>query len=145
MKKIIGFFVLIGLASCSLMETEIKKVETFDNSPESGKSQSTASLLGVGEMEAQHIVEADFAIRNEGGEVDENGYVQLENLSKNAVSWHWDFGNGITSTAKTPVHTYPIHGFYPITLTVTDKWGNKHSLTREVLVLCIFGGGSHNE
>ncbi|WP_169951621.1 LamG-like jellyroll fold domain-containing protein [Microbispora sp. H11081] len=36
------------------------------------------------------------------------------------VSYAWDFGDGTTGTGKTPTHTYPAAGDYPVTLTVTD-------------------------
>jgi len=32
----------------------------------------------------------------------------------------WDFGDGLTSTAQNPSHTYTANGDYPIVLTVTD-------------------------
>lgn len=34
------------------------------------------------------------------------------------TSWLWDFGNGDTSTAQNPSHTYSMHGYYTVTLTV---------------------------
>ena len=39
------------------------------------------------------------------------------------VSWLWDFGDGTTSTEKSPVHTYAL-GNYTVTLKVTDSKGN---------------------
>jgi hypothetical protein len=32
--------------------------------------------------------------------------------------WHWDFGDGNTSTHQNPTHTYANHGTYTVTLTV---------------------------
>ena len=37
------------------------------------------------------------------------------------VSWLWDFGDGQSSTAQNPVHTYAADGVYNVTLTVTDN------------------------
>jgi gliding motility-associated-like protein len=37
-----------------------------------------------------------------------------------ADTWDWDFGDGNTSTAQNPVHTYSLPGIYTITLTVTN-------------------------
>lgn len=37
--------------------------------------------------------------------------------------WNWDFGDGQTSDAQNPVHTYERVGLYPVTLTVTRANG----------------------
>ena len=51
--------------------------------------------------------------------------VEFEDLSTgNPNSWLWDFGNGITSTQQHPVLVYPIHGFYTVSLTVSDASTN---------------------
>ncbi|MDF2958135.1 MAG: Serine protease [Candidatus Alkanophagales archaeon MCA70_species_1] len=39
------------------------------------------------------------------------------------LSYHWDFGDGYTSTNKNPTHTYKSGGNYSVTLTVTDSGG----------------------
>jgi hypothetical protein len=39
------------------------------------------------------------------------------------VAWSWDFGDGATSTAQSPAHTYAQAGDYTVTLTVTDDDG----------------------
>jgi len=41
----------------------------------------------------------------------------------NLVSWAWDFGDGNTSAAQHPVHTYGAGGGFVVTLTVTDDGG----------------------
>ncbi|UCF81217.1 MAG: PKD domain-containing protein, partial [Acidobacteriota bacterium] len=38
-------------------------------------------------------------------------------------TYMWSFGNGDTSTAASPVYTYPADGSYTVTLTVTDSFG----------------------
>ena len=40
--------------------------------------------------------------------------------STGAVSWHWDFGDGETSTLQNPVHTYAKSGTYFVTLNVSN-------------------------
>lgn len=49
--------------------------------------------------------------------------VQLTNNSVNATSWLWDFGDGTTSAAFSPSHTYAVHGNYSVTLTATGECG----------------------
>jgi hypothetical protein len=39
------------------------------------------------------------------------------------VAWSWDFGDGATSSASSPAHTYTQAGDYSVTLTVTDDDG----------------------
>ena len=42
--------------------------------------------------------------------------VQFSNLSNNASSYYWDFGDGSTSTSQNPSHTYNSYGNYTVTL-----------------------------
>src|SRR4029077_20963569 len=39
------------------------------------------------------------------------------------TSWQWTFGDGGTSTARSPSHTYPNAGSYSVSLTVTTSAG----------------------
>lgn len=41
-----------------------------------------------------------------------------------ATSYVWNFGDGTTSTAQNPVHTYDIGGTYTASLTVTSAAGS---------------------
>jgi len=40
--------------------------------------------------------------------------VQFTDRSENATGWSWDFGDGNTSTAQNPVHTYSVVGNYTV-------------------------------
>jgi len=46
--------------------------------------------------------------------------IELENTSVNGISYLWDFGDGNTSTAENPSHTYSDYGTYTISLTATN-------------------------
>lgn len=46
--------------------------------------------------------------------------------------WHWDFGDGNTSTEQNPEHTYADEGSYQVTLTVTDRKGNTDSISKTI-------------
>ncbi|MCQ8894565.1 MAG: PQQ-binding-like beta-propeller repeat protein, partial [Methanolinea sp.] len=41
------------------------------------------------------------------------------------TGWHWDFGDGSSSTLQNPVHTYRSPGIYPVNLTVTGPAGTR--------------------
>jgi PKD repeat protein len=49
------------------------------------------------------------------------------------ASYHWDFGDGVTSDEQNPVHTYTKAGAYQISLTATNSAGSD-SVTRNVHV-----------
>ncbi|SNR61374.1 GEVED domain-containing protein [Hymenobacter mucosus] len=50
--------------------------------------------------------------------------VQFTDKSEHApTSWHWNFGDGSTSTLQNPSHTYQSTGFYAVSLTVTNTFG----------------------
>jgi PKD repeat protein len=48
--------------------------------------------------------------------------------------YHWDFGDGNTSTDENPGHFYDAYGFYDVTLTVTDDAGDVASTSKTVPV-----------
>ena len=50
--------------------------------------------------------------------------VQFNNTSQNAISYFWDFGDGNTSNAVSPSHTYSSPGSYHVTLIATNANGS---------------------
>ncbi len=51
--------------------------------------------------------------------------VQFKDNSTNTVtSWAWSFGDGTTSNAQNPKHTYKVPGLYDVRLTATGPWGS---------------------
>jgi hypothetical protein len=60
--------------------------------------------------------------------------VSFTNHSKSAQTWTWDFGDGATSTARNPAHTYAVAGAYTVTLIVVGTDGSTGSLSLVVSV-----------
>lgn len=46
------------------------------------------------------------------------------------TSWEWAFGDGESSTAANPEHTYSTPGVYTVSLTVSDSAGRRATLTK---------------
>ncbi len=55
--------------------------------------------------------------------------VTFSDMSIDAVKWHWDFGDGDTSSLQNPTHIYQTSPLDSITLTVTDVNGCVKSLS----------------
>jgi PKD repeat protein len=52
--------------------------------------------------------------------------------SNEAVSWHWDFGDGTVSEETNPLHHFPADEFYNVCLTVLQASGKSCSFCRQV-------------
>lgn len=67
-----------------------------------------------------------------------NTNIQFQDQSVSGTtinSWHWDFGDGSTSTLQNPQHTYPNAGTYQVELTITNIAGFSSTMTQEVDIL----------
>lgn len=56
--------------------------------------------------------------------------VNFQNTSTGSASWHWDFGDGTTSTAQNPSHTYTSYGNFSVTLIATNIAGCTDTLIK---------------
>ncbi len=59
----------------------------------------------------------------------------FNNGSTDAVSYHWDFGDGSTSTDEDPAHTYATDGTYMVQLIATNPCGSDTSSSLVVIVM----------
>jgi len=62
--------------------------------------------------------------------------VQFFDLSINATSWSWDFGDGGTSTLQDPIHIYTSGGTYTVKLTASNT-GSSDVLTSTNLITVV--------
>ncbi|KKN43835.1 hypothetical protein LCGC14_0699270 [marine sediment metagenome] len=61
--------------------------------------------------------------------------VQFTESASNEQAWSWDFGDGATSTAQNPSHTYTEAGVYTVTLTVTNPGGQDTEIKADYITV----------
>ncbi|MBL0308686.1 MAG: PKD domain-containing protein [Bacteroidetes bacterium] len=61
---------------------------------------------------------------------DESSPINFNNQSTNSDSWVWDFGDGNSSTQRSPSHTYTSPGVYTIVLVAANQYGCDDTFTR---------------
>jgi PKD repeat protein len=71
-----------------------------------------------------------------------NNHVQFTNLSTNAISYLWDFGDGNTSTQVNPSHTYTFSGTFNVKLLATSLYGCQELTTKNSFVTITPSAGS---
>lgn len=59
----------------------------------------------------------------------EMGSITFNNMSVGATAYNWDFGDGITSTAISPAHTYALPGLYTVQLIASNFLGCSDTAT----------------
>jgi PKD domain-containing protein len=72
---------------------------------------------------------------NQGDVVAFDGSSTATTLLVPSAGYAWDFGDGTTASGPSVEHSYAKGGTYQVTLTVTDRGGNKASLSQTIIVL----------
>lgn len=83
-------------------------------------------------MEANEPPVANFTVAVEDLTVSFTDASSDPNGNDDIAAWAWAFGDGQTSTAQNPSHTYSEAGTYDVALTVTDQAGESDSSTHSV-------------
>jgi gliding motility-associated-like protein len=60
--------------------------------------------------------------------------VNFQDISPDAVSWQWDFGDGTTGTGNSPSHIYNSPGDYNVSLSITTHLGCTNTITKSGFV-----------
>ncbi len=61
--------------------------------------------------------------------------VMFTDLSTNATSWAWDFGDGNTSSEQSPVHVYTADGIYTVSLTASNEGGSDTVVVEDLITV----------
>jgi hypothetical protein len=72
---------------------------------------------------------------DQGDEVVFDGSTTVSTLIVPGANYAWDFGDGNKATGPSVTHSYTSGGTYTVTLTVTDRGGNRQSLSQTIEVL----------
>lgn len=70
--------------------------------------------------------------------------VNFQNQSPDVKTALWDFGDGATSTAINPSHTYTSAGNFDVTLTITDNVGCQNTLKKQFIYIIAPSAGVRN-
>jgi len=113
-------------AACSFYSTIFRKDPTLitDNYGLSATDALTirnaAKIVVYDSLLTWHVGEFDPVANFPAVYQVNNFTVQFTNLSTNATTYSWDFGDGATSNAINPVHTYSSPIFYSVQLIAED-------------------------
>nr|WP_294938289.1 PKD domain-containing protein [uncultured Flavobacterium sp.] len=96
----------------------------FTGNPESASLNSTPGIFDN---------RPDFTITNSSGCAGTFSFTNTATSVNGIASYLWNFGDGSTSTAASPTHTYATTGTYYATLTVTDGNGCKADIRKQLV------------
>ncbi len=103
--------------------TEANPTVTFENPGWYDVKLKATNALGTSTLLIENYIHvlgaptANFTFETDGLTV------SFTDVSSNATSWEWEFGDGETSTEQHPVHTYAAPGEYSVLLTVHNECG----------------------
>lgn len=93
----------------------------------SGTATPTAALtVGIGPPDTPLV--ANFTATVQGTTV-----IFDDTTTGGPTAWEWNFGDGSTSTTRSPIHGYAAPGIYAVTLTVRSEF-DEDSLSRFVTI-----------
>lgn len=103
---------------------------TLTAKSDAGTNKITKTINILNEVKKMPVADFNFSGVNLRAPIQ----VSFTNLSENATSYYWDFGNGTNSTATSPKATYNEGGNFTITLTATSVNGT-NKITKNISIL----------
>jgi PKD repeat protein/Leucine-rich repeat (LRR) protein len=102
----------------------------YATNEDAGLNSSVCKKLRIGNPPC--ILQADFSKIVDNGS---NTLYLTDASSSDANAWFWNFGDGTTSTAQSPTHTYAAAGKYSVSLTTKNSsTGCTDYISREIMV-----------
>jgi PKD repeat protein len=87
----------------------------------------------------QEVAPAPLPVAEFSFRLRDNGEVVFTDLSQNATTLGWDFGNGFTSGERNPTHIYKKNGDYTAILSIGNADGVKASIKKTIKILTVSG------
>ena len=118
-----------------LSDTVQHPVHIYNKSPAAAITLTVKDIYGCVKTISKpniNVTNASFKLSTSSGCVPLT--VAFNDSSTNALSWNWDFGDGITSNIPNPVHTYNANGIYTVRLIVESSFGCFDTLTADSLI-----------
>ncbi|MCX7742962.1 MAG: PKD domain-containing protein [Flavobacteriales bacterium] len=111
---------------------------TFQTTPSITVSQPGTYILqvvhGCG-YAFDTVIVTNSALPNASFNYTQNFFTaSFNNTSTNATSYHWNFGDGNTSTLANPNHVFPTNGTYTVTLIAYSDCGDSAVATQVVVI-----------
>ena len=128
-------------AGLSMTSTFVIKFQQYDNYPIATDGHAYDDI-SVTEQTPQPPT-AEFSGSPTSGTAPLN--VDFTDASTGATSWSWTFGDGGTSTAQNPSHTYTAAGTYTVALTATNAVGSDVETKTNYITVNEPGGGGDPE
>jgi len=115
--------------------TEENPVVTYSEGGSYSVSLTATNEIGTETIQEENIIVVDpLPTPDFSAEVDNETFTAtFTNTSTEANSYSWEFGDGNTSTAENPTHTFAIDGSYAVTLTATNDCGST-TITQNITV-----------
>jgi PKD repeat protein len=112
-----SYTITLKVTDAASGETTVTRTLSIGNAPPVANFQASKQTVAVGEP-----------VQLTDASTDTDGTV---------TGWAWTFGDGATSTAKNPSHTYSAMGSFTVTLVVTDDKGGESA--PKTLVITVTG------
>lgn len=106
---------------------------TVTGTADDGATATSTAALVI--QQNQTPPQARFSVFDQGDLTFEFFDTTFDDFCDRVVAWHWDFGDGATSTEERPLHTFAARGEYTVTLTVTTESGLTDSTSETLIVL----------
>ena len=88
-----------------------------------GEPGGSLDYLSIGELRVFELAVVEFAATPDGGTSPLEVQFTDQSTVPDAWTWTWEFGDGYTSNAQNPLHTYTEPGAYDVTLSITSAAG----------------------